>query len=176
MKMPAMYIQIPIGPHFVIQVFASSLIVSVLKMAPRFLATSARLALPVQNAKMCLRWLLSLSTTQLITTILLSIVKSLTVKGKIPMVVTSRPLSLCLTNTQTIHQFKRCITWDTKLPLILLHTRMINNSGHQPAQITGLKKWLGLVLSLINLPISPTTLLLALGLPTSEWVATLSSP
>ena len=54
-KMPAMQIQIPIGPHFVIQVFVSSLIVSVLKMEHRYLANSARLALPAQNAKMYLR-------------------------------------------------------------------------------------------------------------------------
>ena len=72
------------------------------------------------------------------------------------MAVTSRPVSLSHTSTQTIRQFKRCIIWDTKLPLIPSHTRMMNNSGQQPARITGLKKWLGLVLSLINLPISPT--------------------
>jgi hypothetical protein len=55
MKMPATWIPIRIGPHLVIQVFVSSLIVSVLKMEHRFLATFARLALPVQNAEMCLR-------------------------------------------------------------------------------------------------------------------------
>merc|ERR1739838_1211923 len=85
-------------------------------------------------------------------------VRSSTRKGKILMVVISKPVSLSPTSIQITHRCKKCIIWDTKLPLIPSLITTMRNSGQKLLLMTGPRKWLALDLSLISLQISLITL------------------
>merc|ERR1739844_751276 len=86
-------------------------------------------------------------------------VKSSTSKGKIPMAVTSKPVSLSLTSTPTTHRCRRCTIWVMRLLHIPLLTMMTSYSGLLHLLMTGPKKWLDLVSLSTSLLTLLTTLL-----------------